>query len=373
MTLYLNPLTFLMIQGRHPLSARSLPAIRSRRMESSSAKAQVRSFSSRLLPLGAMVIRSMASSELGVNHDGRTNGITAPSVGAQTALLSGVYQRFGIDPATISLVEAHGTGTPLGDPIEVAALTAAFRRFTDQRGFCAIGSVKGNIGHTTGAAGVAGLIKVLLSLRHGTICPTLHAEEENERIDFASTPFYVSREARAWPRGDTPRRAAVSSFGFSGTNCHVIVEEAPAEASMCPASMPLHVPLSARTDERLRATAARLAAFVRSEPRRSMPSPKRFPRASRWTRGARSSAPQPASYRNNSKRSPRVAHSRWPMCRRSPAALVHADPSADVSFCPRPLLARGGPPPSRLIRQSASFCSRSGSPTPPQLHSYRRR
>ncbi len=210
----------------------------------------------------------------GVNQDGKTNGITAPSGPAQTALATEVYTRHGIDPASIGYVEAHGTGTKLGDPIEVDALGDAFRKFTPRRQFCAIGSVKTNIGHTLEAAGMASLIKVLLCLRHGRIVPTLNFTRGNEHIDFASGPFFVATEAHEW-RPTTAggrRRAAISAFGFSGTNAHVVVEEAPPEAAAASsaagpearrrAAWP--VALSAQTAEALRERRADLLAWVRA-------------------------------------------------------------------------------------------------------------
>lgn len=188
----------------------------------------------------------------GTNQDGKTNGITAPSARSQTALEVSVYQRAGISPETISLLEAHGTGTPLGDPVEVEALTRAFNEFTDRKRFCAIGSIKGNIGHTGQAAGIAGLIKCLLAFEHDTIPPTLHFEEENERIDFAGTPFFPVTAATAWPRrAGQPRRAAVSSFGYSGTNAHLVLEEPPPAPAPEPDVSPRLVLVSAKTPEAL--------------------------------------------------------------------------------------------------------------------------
>jgi len=169
----------------------------------------------------------------GVNHDGRTNGLTAPSAKSQAALELQVYRCAGIDPATITYVEAHGTGTKLGDPIEVEALTRAFRESTAQRQFCAIGSVKTNIGHTTAAAGVAGVLKVIGGMQRRRIPPTLNCETENEHIAFAESPFFVNRTLQPWePPSGIPRRAAVSSFGFSGTNAHLLLEEPPPAASV---------------------------------------------------------------------------------------------------------------------------------------------
>ena len=196
-----------------------------------------------------------------VNQDGRTNGITAPNGPSQEALEAEVYRRYGIDPRGISYVEAHGTGTPLGDPIEVDALTAAFRQFTADTGFCRLGSVKTNIGHTLTAAGLAGVAKVLLQLRHETIAPSLHFGTVNPRIDLGAGPFTVPVRAEPWPRvGGIPRRAAVSSFGFSGTNAHVVIEEAPVPAPRPPANGPFPIVVSARTPGALRRRAAAIAA-----------------------------------------------------------------------------------------------------------------
>ncbi len=164
----------------------------------------------------------------GINQDGRTNGITAPSAAAQTALELSIYERFGIDPDTISYVEAHGTGTKMGDPIEIEGLTDAMRRHTARRGFCAIGSVKTNMGHALAASGMAGLIKVLLMFRHGKIPASLRCERENGQIDFSGSPFFVCKDLMEWPAmPGRPRRAAISSFGFSGTNAHLVLEAAP--------------------------------------------------------------------------------------------------------------------------------------------------
>ncbi|HEX6862771.1 MAG TPA: type I polyketide synthase, partial [Thermoanaerobaculia bacterium] len=164
-----------------------------------------------------------------LNNDGAQKaGFTAPSPEGQAQVIRAAQLQAGVDPATIGYVEAHGTATPLGDPIEVAALTRAFRLGTDRRGFCALGSVKTNIGHLDAAAGVAGLIKAVLSLEHGEIPPSLHFTAPNPQIDFAASPFYVNTELRPWPRLDgAPRRAGVSSFGLGGTNAHVVLEEAP--------------------------------------------------------------------------------------------------------------------------------------------------
>jgi len=163
-----------------------------------------------------------------VNQDGKTNGITAPSVRSQVLLEKEVYRRAGIHADDITYVEAHGTGTPLGDPIEVKALAAAFSGSTSRKQFCALGSVKGNIGHTMLAAGAAGVIKVLLALKHRKIPASLHFNTENEHLKLKDTPFYVNTEAVSWQPGPSGKRiAAASSFGFSGTNAHLLIEEWP--------------------------------------------------------------------------------------------------------------------------------------------------
>ncbi|RJS20854.1 hypothetical protein DRW03_19465 [Corallococcus sp. H22C18031201] len=202
----------------------------------------------------------------GTNQDGRTNGITAPSLDAQKQLEIDVYERSGVNPETLGYVECHGTGTKLGDPIEIAALSEAFRHFTRARQSCAVGSVKSNLGHTTAAAGVAGLIKLLLSLEHRQLPPTLHVQKENRHIAFKNTPFYVNTALKDWdPRAGQPRRAAVSAFGFSGANCHVVVEEAPVRPpEAASGSTSWVVPVSAPTPERLREHVARLQGALSS-------------------------------------------------------------------------------------------------------------
>jgi len=204
----------------------------------------------------------------GINQDGKTNGITAPSVKSQIELERSIYEKYGIDPETISYVEAHGTGTKLGDPIELEALATVFQEKTNKKNFCGLGSVKSNIGHTTAAAGVAGVQKVLLSMRHRTLVPTLHVTRETSHFDFENSPFYVSRETKSWdvPPGSL-RRAAVSSFGFSGTNAHLVIEEYPAPAETTAplsANTPVLVPLSARTAEALRQRSRDLLEFIRT-------------------------------------------------------------------------------------------------------------
>ncbi|HKP94390.1 MAG TPA: beta-ketoacyl synthase N-terminal-like domain-containing protein [Fibrobacteria bacterium] len=203
----------------------------------------------------------------GVNQDGKTNGITAPNAESQARLQEEVYARFGIDPAGIQLVEAHGTGTKLGDPIEVEGLKTSFGKHTRNRGYCALGSVKSNIGHCMTAAGVSGFIKLLLALKHRQLPPTLHCENLNEHLDLEGSPFYVNTALRAWEApASGVRQAAISSFGFSGTNAHLVIAECPsalpAEPSRRPAGSAQAVILSARTPERLKQKASDLLAFL---------------------------------------------------------------------------------------------------------------
>ncbi|CAM2067520.1 SDR family NAD(P)-dependent oxidoreductase [Sulfidibacter corallicola] len=160
------------------------------------------------------------------NNSGKTNGMAAPSVVAEAALFSEVYQRFEIDPGSIGLVEANATGTPLGDTIEVQALTDAFRKHTQERNFCALGSVENNIGHAWQASGTAHLFKVLLALRKSVIPATLNAETLNPSFDLENGPFYINHQAVPWTSAQ-PRRAALSSFGATGTSVHMVISEAP--------------------------------------------------------------------------------------------------------------------------------------------------
>lgn len=163
-----------------------------------------------------------------INQDGVSNGITAPSSVSQERLELELFKTYGINPETISYVEAHGTGTKLGDPIEWNALTDAFRKYTDKKKFCAIGSVKTNMGHAITSAGIVSVIKVLLCMQHKQLPPSLHFHKGNEHIDFEDTPFYVNESLKDWnPVFYEKRRATVSSFGFSGTNCYVLLEETP--------------------------------------------------------------------------------------------------------------------------------------------------
>lgn len=200
-----------------------------------------------------------------VNNDGAHKvGYTAPSVDGQAAVIAEALALADIHPETIEYVEAHGTGTPIGDPIEIAALTQAYRAQTDRRQHCAIGSVKTNVGHLDAAAGVTGLIKTILALKHRMIPPSLHFEEPNPEIDFESSPFYVASDLLPWERKNGPRRAGVSSFGIGGTNAHVVLEEAPArEREPADPSRPYHVlTLSAKTKTALETKTQQLADYL---------------------------------------------------------------------------------------------------------------
>jgi malonyl CoA-acyl carrier protein transacylase len=166
-----------------------------------------------------------------VNQDGQSMGITAPSAEAQANVLEKAWKNAGINPETISYIEAHGTGTRVGDPIEVRALTDAFSRFTHRKQFCAVGSVKTNIGHSFEAAGIFGLIKAVLSLKHRTLPGILHFNRPNRNIDFEDSPVYINNESMKWKTDGEPLRCGVTAFGFSGTNCHVVLEEAPGAGS----------------------------------------------------------------------------------------------------------------------------------------------
>ncbi len=163
-----------------------------------------------------------------VNNDGAGKmGFTAPSANGQAQAIAAALADADVDARTIGYVECHGTATPLGDPIEVAGLVKAFRASTDDVGFCAVGSVKPNVGHLDAASGAAGLIKTVLALGEAKLPPTLFFETPNPHIPFDGSPFYVNAEWRDWPRSAWPRRAGVSSFGVGGTNAHVVLEEAP--------------------------------------------------------------------------------------------------------------------------------------------------
>lgn len=162
----------------------------------------------------------------GLNQDGKSNGITAPNALSQTALEQEIYDRYQINPEEIGYIEAHGTGTILGDPIEVTALIDSFKKYTNKEHFCALGSVKTNIGHTQLAAGVASIIKAVLMLQHKELPPIVNFKKQNHHINLEHTPFYINQESKAWTcEKEGSRKVAISGFGFSGTNAHVVLQE----------------------------------------------------------------------------------------------------------------------------------------------------
>ena len=202
-----------------------------------------------------------------VNNDGALKGgYTAPSSDGQAEVIALAQAAAGVEPDTISYIEAHGTATPIGDPIEVAGLTKAFGGRTRARHFCALGSVKSNLGHLDAAAGIAGLIKTVLALQQGELPPTLHFERPNPKIDFDHSPFFVNGTLRAWPRGAVPRRAGVSSFGIGGTNAHVVLEEAPLPPASGASRPWQSLLLSAKTPTALEAATRNLVAHLRENP-----------------------------------------------------------------------------------------------------------
>jgi amino acid adenylation domain-containing protein len=203
-----------------------------------------------------------------INNDGSLKvGYTAPSIEGQKAVISEAQAVAGVDAESITYIETHGTGTALGDPIEITALTKAFQASTQKKGFCAIGSLKTNIGHTDTAAGVAGLIKTVLALKHQKLPPSLHFSKPNPKIDFAKSPFYVNTKLADWqPIDGMPRRAGVSSFGIGGTNAHVILEEAPTRVPSGKSRPWQLLVLSAKTDSALETASANLAAYLAQHP-----------------------------------------------------------------------------------------------------------
>ena len=208
----------------------------------------------------------------GVNQDGKTNGITAPNAQSQTRLEQTVYDKFHIDPSDIQLIEAHGTGTSLGDPIEIEGLKGAFEKYTTAQNYCAVGSVKSNIGHCLTAAGISGFIKLMLALKAQQLPPSINFEELNQHIKLNNSPFYINEHLRPWEVDEGSRRqAAISSFGFSGTNAHIVVAEhtqlnsIPVAVSVINEQGRIILPLSAKTELALRQKATALLELVQSK------------------------------------------------------------------------------------------------------------
>jgi non-ribosomal peptide synthase protein (TIGR01720 family) len=198
-----------------------------------------------------------------INNDGSTKvGYAAPSIEGQAQVISMALGVAGVSPDTITYIEAHGTATPLGDPIEVSALKQAFRGKTERKQYCAIGAVKSNIGHLDAAAGVVGLIKTVLVLRHKQIPPSINYRKPNPRIDFGDSPFYVNDRLRPWRTGGAPRRAGVSSFGIGGTNAHVVLEEWLEQPRSADSKRPRMLMLSAKTQKVLDRMSRELGAHL---------------------------------------------------------------------------------------------------------------
>ncbi|WP_157787699.1 SDR family oxidoreductase, partial [Chlorogloeopsis fritschii] len=202
-----------------------------------------------------------------INHNGSSNGLSAPNPRAQADLILDAYQYSGVNPEHITYVETHGTGTSLGDPIEIQGLTEAFRTYTNKSAYCAIGAVKSNIGHLEPASGLAGLVKVLLAMKHGQIPPTLHIQEPNPYLDLETTPFYISDRLRPWQPANGKKYAAISAFGMGGTNAHVVLQEAPTpKLERSPQDRLAHIfTLSARSTEALQNLVGRYLTFLTTD------------------------------------------------------------------------------------------------------------
>lgn len=208
----------------------------------------------------------------GVNQDGKTNGITAPNAESQKNLIQDVYDKYEINPEKIQLIEAHGTGTKLGDPIEIEGLKESYKKYTKNTNYCAIGSVKSNIGHCLTAAGISGFIKLLLSIKNKQLPPSINFEEANEHIALDGSPFFVNDNLQSWNTAEnSPRLAAISAFGFSGTNAHIVLAEHIAlerdskDISVFIQGAQVMVPLSAKNEERLKQKVKDLIDFIGAE------------------------------------------------------------------------------------------------------------
>jgi 3-oxoacyl-(acyl-carrier-protein) synthase/NAD(P)-dependent dehydrogenase (short-subunit alcohol dehydrogenase family) len=197
-----------------------------------------------------------------VGNDGHSQGILAPRPQGQAKTIEAAYKSSGISPESVTYVEAHGTGTPLGDPIEIEELTAAFRKFTDKTGYCGIGSVKSSIGHMLSASGVVSLIKVVLAMQHKTIPQSVNFEKPNEHIKFSKTPFYVAGSSMKWDDGGQPLTAAVNSFGFGGTNAHIILQETPKNQAVHNSDFPQPLMLTGKSEKVIKQIAAGLRSYA---------------------------------------------------------------------------------------------------------------
>ncbi|WP_166706504.1 MULTISPECIES: SDR family NAD(P)-dependent oxidoreductase [Bacillus amyloliquefaciens group] len=202
----------------------------------------------------------------GVNQDGKSNGITAPNADAQATLQRSIYEKFNINPENIQLVETHGTGTALGDPVEIDALTESFNSYTDKRHFCALTSVKSNIGHTACAAGVAGVIKTALAIKNKELPPTANFTSLNPHLDLSESPFFVNDSRRKWSQKEGVRHAAVSSFGYSGTNAHVVMSEELDTEEPHPSNPSYLIALSARNRKQLEVQVKNILSFIEQRP-----------------------------------------------------------------------------------------------------------
>lgn len=197
------------------------------------------------------------------NHDGnRSNGLTAPSPLAQTEVIVSAWKNADIHPESITYLEAHGTGTKLGDPVEFQALSDAFHQFTDKKHFCALGALKSNIGHLNNAAGIAGLLKCILSLQHKELYPSLHFSDPHPFIDYDNTALFLNTTLRTWERGETPRRCGISSFGFSGTNVHVVLEEFEHLPDAASSQEPMILKVSAKNTNSLQAYGQQIHTYL---------------------------------------------------------------------------------------------------------------
>ncbi|ATQ76808.1 hypothetical protein CR152_21515 [Massilia violaceinigra] len=229
--------------------------------------------------VGAVVLKRLSDAERdgnhiygvikgsALNHGGKTNGYSVPNPKAQASVIGLALKEYGIDARHVSYIEAHGTGTKLGDPIEIAALSQVFGEYTKDRQFCAIGSAKSNIGHCESAAGIAGLTKVLLQMKHRMIVPSLHSSVLNPYIDFEASPFVVNQTLRAWDQPEVdgkrvPRIAGISSFGAGGSNAHLIIEEYAAVKAVAAQQGRVVIVLSARTQTQLKRKASDLLDFI---------------------------------------------------------------------------------------------------------------